>query len=205
MKQEINPQDTIRAEAFKLWMNSPMPMVTLTKTFNVTRMYRKSKKQNVKFNMLLCWCIGKAASRIEEFYLIPESGKLYKYDSLAINVIVKNKQGGISNCDIPYCDNMAQFSSNYDNLTQKTFDTAQNININEAAVIGTSAVTSTFLDSIVNQYTGIYNNPFLSWGRYKQHWLKTVLPISLQFHHAQMDGEQAAQFLNNLQEEMNKL
>ena len=36
MKQEINPQETSRAEAFELWMTSPMPMVTLTKTFNVS-------------------------------------------------------------------------------------------------------------------------------------------------------------------------
>ena len=31
MKQEINPQETNRAQAFELWMKSPMPMVTLTK------------------------------------------------------------------------------------------------------------------------------------------------------------------------------
>ena len=35
MKTEVNPQDTNRAEAFELWMSSPMPMVTLTKTFDV--------------------------------------------------------------------------------------------------------------------------------------------------------------------------
>ena len=27
MKTEVNPQDTNRADAFKLWMSSPMPMV----------------------------------------------------------------------------------------------------------------------------------------------------------------------------------
>ena len=31
MKQEINPQETNRAQAFELWMKSPMPMVTHTK------------------------------------------------------------------------------------------------------------------------------------------------------------------------------
>ena len=34
MKQEINPKETSRAMAFELWMKSPMPMVTLTKTFD---------------------------------------------------------------------------------------------------------------------------------------------------------------------------
>jgi len=36
MKKEINPKETSRAMAFELWMKSPMPMVTLTKTFDVT-------------------------------------------------------------------------------------------------------------------------------------------------------------------------
>jgi chloramphenicol O-acetyltransferase type A len=68
-----------------------------------------------------------------------------------------------------------------------------------AAIVGTSAVTGTELDCIVNQYSGIYNNPFLSWGRYRKHWFKVTLPISFQFHHVQMDGGHAAHFLEELQ------
>ncbi|MBR5611913.1 MAG: chloramphenicol acetyltransferase, partial [Bacteroidaceae bacterium] len=63
MKQEVNPQETSRAEAFELWMSSPMPMVTLTKTYNVSNILKLSKKAGIKFNALLCWCIGKAASQ----------------------------------------------------------------------------------------------------------------------------------------------
>ena len=55
MKIEIAPQETTRAEAFSLWMTSPMPMVTLTKTFNVSKLLRASKRRGVKFNALLCW------------------------------------------------------------------------------------------------------------------------------------------------------
>jgi chloramphenicol O-acetyltransferase type A len=35
-------------------------------------------------------------------------------------------------------------------------------------------------------------------------WLKTELKLSFQFHHVQMDGEQACRFLENLQECMNR-
>ena len=102
MKHEIDPKETNRAMAFELWMKSPMPMVTLTKTFDVTRLCRVSHRRGIKFNMLLCWCIGKTASRIDEFYLLPEQGKLMKYDRLAINVIVNNKGGGINSCHSMY-------------------------------------------------------------------------------------------------------
>ncbi len=199
MKQEINPKDTGRAQAFEMWMQSPMPMVTLVKTFDVTHLYKVSKRRGLKFNMLLCWCIGKAASQMDEFHLLPEQGKLFRYDRLAINVIVKNSKGGISTCDIPFSDDLTQFSHEYDALTQKAAETCSDITNEEAMIVGTSAMVETELDCIVNQYSGIFNNPFLAWGRYKHGWFKTTLPISFQFHHAQMDGGHAAQFLEELQ------
>lgn len=199
MKQEINPKDTNRAQAFDMWMQSPMPMVTLTKTFDVSHMKMMSKEKGWKFNMLLCWCIGRVASQIEEFYLLPESGKLFKYDRLAINVIVNNKEGGINSCDIPYSDDLQQFNTDYLTLTQTASTTCQSSSIEDAMIVGTSAVVTTELDSIVNQYSGIFNNPFLAWGKYRYHQDRTTLPISFQFHHVQMDGGQAAQFLEKLQ------
>jgi chloramphenicol O-acetyltransferase type A len=205
MKQEINPKDTGRAQAFEMWMQSPMPMVTLVKTFDVTHLYKVSKRRGLKFNMLLCWCIGKAASQMDEFHLLPEQGKLFRYDRLAINVIVKNSKEGISTCDIPFSDDLTQFSHEYDALTQKAAETCSDITNEEAMIVGTSAMVETELDGIVNQYSGIFNNPFLAWGRYKHGWFKTTLPISFQFHHAQMDGGHAAQFLEELQRRMQEL
>lgn len=38
MKQEVNPNETSRAWAFQMWMKSPVPMVTLVKTFDVTQL-----------------------------------------------------------------------------------------------------------------------------------------------------------------------
>ena len=202
MKQEINPNDTTRAQAFEMWMKSPQPMVTLVKTFDVTRLHKQSRRQGKKFNMLLCWCIGRAASKIDEFYLLPAQGKLFKYDRMAVNVIVDNAQGGISNCDIPYSDDLERFAHDYDDLTQKAAATCRDINDDGSVIVGTSAVTGTDLDCIVNQYTGIYTNPFLAWARYRRHWLRYRLPISFQFHHAQLDGSHATRFLEDLQKTM---
>ena len=205
MKQEVNPQETSRGEAFNLWMSSPQPMVTFVKTFNVSRLLKMSHKTGIKFNVLLCWCIGKAANRIEEFYMLPQNGKLYKYDRMAINVIADNVKGGLSFCDVAVCDDLEQFNANYIHLTETISQTCQDILDDEAVIVGTSAVTGTELDSIINQYSGIFTNPFLAWGRYRKGWLKTTLPISFQFHHAQMDGKHAARFLEELQKTINTI
>ena len=205
MKIEIAPQETTRAEAFDLWMSSPMPMVTLTKTFNVTKVIRASKRRGIKFNALLCWCIGKAASNIKEFYILPENDKLFKYDSIAINVIVNNSKGGLNSCDIAYTDDVEQFAKEYNLLTAQVSTQCKSSFLEDSMIVGTSAVIDTELDNIVNQYTDKFCNPMVMWGRYRRNSFRTILPISFQFHHVQMDGGHGANFLEQLQQVINDL
>lgn len=205
MKTEVNPQETTRAEAFEMWMTSPMPMVTFTKTFDVSNLLKASKRKGVKFNALLCWCIGKAATQIKEFYLLPEKGKLYKFDDLAINVIVNNRKGGINSCDIPFTTDMAKFVEAYDTLTAQASAECKSSFLDDYIIVGTSAMIQTELDCIVNQYTDKFNNPLVMWSKYRKSWFKTTLPISFQFHHSQMDGGHAATFLELLQREIKGL
>ena len=188
-----------------MWMSSPMPMVTLVKTFDVSRLVKVCKKSGMKFNALLCWCIGKAASQVEEFYTLPVDGKLYRYDKLAINVIVENSKGGICSCDIPFTDDLRQFNSNYLRLTAQAASECKSAFLKDHMVIGTSAMIQTELDCIVNQYTDQFSNPMVMWGKYRQGLFKTTLPVSFQFHHVQMDGGHAARFLERLQNEINKM
>ena len=205
MKQEINPQESIRANAFSMWMSSPMPMVTLVKTFDVSRVVKVSKRTGIKFNILMCWCIGKAAKNIKEFYLLPEQGKLFQFDRLAINVIVENSKGDISSCDIPYSDDIEKFKTDYQKLTSQSSSESKSIFLEDHMIIGTSTLVQTEIDCIVNQYSGKFNNPFVAWARYRKGWFKTTLPISFQFHHVQMDGGHAVKFLQRLQDEIRTL
>ena len=202
MKQQITLQESNREEAYTLWIKSPMPMVTLTKTFDITRIIKTAKQKDLKLNMLLCWCIGKAANKIKEFYTLPEGEELFKYDRLAINVIVNNKKGGINSCDIPYTDNLQDFNNSYLTLTESAKNNCKSIYDEESMIIGTSAMIATELDSITNQYTDKFCNPMVMWGRYRKGWFRTTLPISFQFHHVQMDGGHAALFLEELQREI---
>ena len=206
MKKEVNPKETSRAQAYELWMNAPNPMVTFFKTIDVTRIVKVSKKRGLKFNMLLDWCIGRAASSVKEFYLLPVGDKLMRYDAIAVNTIVKNAEGEVSSCDILYTEDLDEFGRQYLEHTTQVASTCQDRDLsNDCMVIGTSAIVDTEIDGAVGMNSGIFNNPFLIWGRYRKKWLRYELPISFQFHHTQMDGAHAGRFLANLQEEINKL
>ena len=201
----VDPSTTTRAEAYALWMDAPNPMVTFFKTLDVTPLVRLSRRKGLKFNMLLCWCIGSAASRVKEFYLLPVGKELLRYDTLAVNTIVKNKTGEVSSCDVPYSEDLARFNSDYLRLTKQVTESCENHDLTESMVIGTSAIIDTELDGAVGMNSGIFNNPFIIWGKYHRGLLKTTLTISFQFHHTQMDGAHAGSFLALVQENIRAL
>ena len=204
--KEVNPQETTRAYAFEMWMKAPNPMVTFIKTIDITRLVKVSRHKRLKFNMLLDWCIGKAAAPIKEFYMLPVGDKLIQYDSIAVNTIVKNKTGEVSSCDILFYDNLSDFNAEYLKYTTQVADTCQDRDLSNASmVIGTSTIIDTEIDGAVGMNSGIFNNPFIIWGRYKKKFFRYYLTISFQFHHTQMDGAHAGRFLANLQEEIKNL
>ncbi len=200
MMEKIDPKQTKRAAAFELWMDAPNPMVTFFKTLDVTPLVKLSRRTGLKFNMLLDYCVGKAASQVEEFYLLPIGHELFRFDSLAVNTIVKNKDGEASSCDILYADDLARFNADYLQYTAQVAQSCENRDLTDSMVIGTSAIIDTELDGAVGMNSGIFNNPFIIWGRYRKKGLRYRLNISFQFHHTQMDGAHAGRFLAKLQE-----
>ena len=157
----VDPKSTTRAAAFDLWMSAPNPMVTFLKTLDVTPLVRYSRRRGLKFNMLMCWCVGKAASGIKEFYLLTVGHELLKYDTIAVNTIVKNRTGEVSSCDVPFSDSLARFNADYLLLTREAAESCADHDLTDSMVIGTSAIIDTEIDGAVGMNSGIFNNPFI--------------------------------------------
>lgn len=206
MSREINYKDTTRSSAYELWMKAPNPMVTFFKTLDVTNLLKVSKRKHMKFNMLLDYCIGKAAVSVKEFFILPVGDKFIQYDKIAVNTIVKNKDREVSSCDILYTDDLQKFNQDYLKYTVQVADMCQDRDLSDdCMVIGTSAIVDTEIDGAVGMNSGIFNNPFIIWGKYRKKVFRYYLPISFQFHHTQMDGAHAGRFLENLQNEINRI
>lgn len=202
--REVDPQQTSRAMSYQLYINAPMPMVTIFKTIDITRLVRLSRK-GYQLNMLLCYCVAAAADQIPEFRLLPVGDKLMEYDRIGVNVIVANRSGGINSCDIPFQRDLDAFSRDYQALTTQVRDSCENFDLEDSMIVGTSSLARYDVDGAVNFYSGIFNNPFLIWGKYRRNGLRKLLKLSFQFHHVQMDGEQACRFLALIQSEIDHI
>ncbi|MEE1260742.1 MAG: CatA-like O-acetyltransferase, family 2 [Paludibacteraceae bacterium] len=206
MKTEVNPKDTTRGSQFEIWKNAPNPMLVFVKKLDVTNLVRISKKKQLKFNMLMDFCIGKTAVVQKEFYLLPEGDKLMKYDSIAINTMVKNRTGEVSSCDVEFAGDFDSYNRDYLKYTAEVAESCVDRDLSgECMVIGTSAIIDTELVFAGGMYSGIFNNPFIIWGRYSRHFFRYYMNLSFQFHHTQMDGAHAGKFLANLQKTIDEL
>ena len=89
------------------------------------------------------------SSQIREFFTLPVDGRLMKYDSLAVNTIVANGMGEVSSCDVPFSDNIVDFSADYDRFTRQVAESCENHDLTESMVIGTSALVDYDIDGAV--------------------------------------------------------
>ena len=134
-------------------------------------------------------------------YIDPEAERIG-----AVNTIVKNKNSQVSSCDLLYIEDLDSFHQEYVTHTNQVAQTCTDRDLSDKCmVIGTSAIVDTELDGVVGMNSGIFNNPFLFWGKYRKKLFRYELPVSFQFHHTQMDGAHAGRFLANLQQEINRL
>ena len=132
--------------------------------------------------------------------------KLIRYDSIAVNTIVKNAEGEVSSCDILYTEDLDGFNREYLERTAQVAEKCQDLDLSDdCMMIGTSTIIDTEIDGAVGMNSGIFNNPFMIWGRYRKRGFRYELPISFQFHHTQMDGAHAGIFLATLQEEISRI
>ena len=81
-------------------------MLVFVKKMDVTNLMKICRRKHLKFNMLLDYCVGKAAVNQMESYLLPIGDKLMQFDKIAINAIVTNHTGEASSCDIKFTEDI---------------------------------------------------------------------------------------------------
>lgn len=197
---ELDYKKTPRKQCFEAFIDAPMPMLTAFKKINVTKAVSLAKRKGLKLNGVLCYAIGKAAAKIPEFHYVIKERKLFYDEKFNVSVVVRGKNGEFLNCDVPFTADATAFHSAYCELVKKVYDTGESHDETSGATIGTSTVLTGSFDGLVNLYSPQYLNPFLVWARYEKTFFGYFLNFSFQFHHAQMDGGEAAAFLSGLEQ-----
>lgn len=203
-KIKVNLENFEGARMYNRFIKEPSPSVCVTGDFDVTNLY-KLKKKGHSFNALLCYCIQKAAQKIKEFhYSIKEDG-LYFYKNVKTNAVINGVDGQLYYVDYKYNDIFEEFEKEYLRVNEYCSKNCVHLQEDTGALISTSAVIGFPFTSVSLDVSPVFWDNFLIWGKYIKKGFKVRLSISLRFHHAVIDGQHAAQFYNELQNEIKGL
>lgn len=208
MKKTITPAEAGRELEYQYWIGNRMPMFHLTTTLDITRMVKLCRRnKRMKMNMLMCYCICKAAQQVKEFHTLISGKDIIWSDRINVQTILKDKNGQLRFVDLPMTKTLDEFVENYYRIGTEVYEKCEHHLDTEALFVGTSCLsTSLPLDAVANQCNESFMNPFLMWGAYKKvfPW-RYKLSISMQIHHVQMNGAEACRYLEILQREINNL
>ena len=75
--------------------------------------------------------------------------------------------------NILFVEDLEEYNKQYLRYTSQVAKSCQDRDLSDnSMVIGTSAIIDTELDGAIGMNSGIYNNPFIIWGRYRKRWFK---------------------------------
>ena len=202
MDKKVDLNEYKRKEIYLRFLNDTHNSICVSGEFDITKLFKCSKKGN-KLNCMLLYCIQQAANKIDDFHYRIKSGELLYSENVLTCSVAKGKDGLLYYITYPYQNSFSDFQNQYIKLNEGAYNNCEHYWLKEGAKLSTSAMVGFPFLSISSDVESDYSNHYLLWGNYKKSFLKVKLNISFKLHHALLDGEMAVIFFNKLQQEFN--
>lgn len=192
-----------RREHFAHFCSLAYPYVGLTAEVDVTDLVEQIKGQKLPVFLTFCYVISQAANNVPELRQRIADGKIVEYDRCITSHTLALEDGTYCYCEletdmpygefVPYARQVQEDARNARSLTDEG-------DANRLFFFSTLP-WMTFTGVVQPTPYPADSNPRMIWGKYHQREGRTVLPLSLQCHHALVDGLHIGQFFENVQGE----
>ena len=208
MKTKVDIESWNRKEHFHFFKKFTEPFHGISLEVCCTKLYQKSKSENVSFFIMYMHSVLKAVNGIENFRLRIDDHEVYLYDKINVSPTIGRKDNTFSFSYIEYEEDFQKFLRNAINAMEE---------INNNSGIGLSLETSR-IDVIhfstlpwirftsLSHARMLNSNdsaPKITVGKLFQKGDDYFLPVSIHVHHALVDGYHVGQFINELDNEFN--
>lgn len=182
------------------------PHFSLCANVDITEFYRFIKENNRSFFVSFLYVSSKVANDIKEFRYRIRGDKVIVHDVVSPAFTIMTSKGVFSFC-------ISDFVHNYNEFTTET---SKKIELSKDVVNVTDEeekddvlyITSVPWVSFTNITHPIHMSPTdsvprIAWGKYFEENGKIKLPLSIQAHHALVDGMHVGQYFNLIQDILN--
>ncbi len=193
-----------RGSLFWFYIEKMRIVMSLTVDIDVAPLCAYAKRKGLKFYPAMIWVVSKVINAHDEFkYSWNNAGSLIRWDTVSPSYTVFNEEDeAFSKFVTEYSDSLPEFCQRYERDLQK--------HQNSRAII--EGQPENFFDVSCLPWVkykhfdvhvfdeGKFLAPVVTWGKYEVEGDKTLMPLTMNIHHAVADGFHLSRFFNEVQE-----
>ncbi|NFU00042.1 chloramphenicol acetyltransferase [Clostridium botulinum] len=199
----IDIENWKRKDHYNFFRQVDYPHFNICGNIDITKFYKYIKENELPFFISILYASTKTANSIKEFKLRIRGDKVIEHETVNPPFTIITDEEVFSFCRSNYTDNFNEFKTN----TLKEIEKVKNnISIeDEPGQDDLLYITSIPWVSFTNITHPIQMNPVdsiprIAWGKYFEEGGNIKLPISVDVHHALVDGVHIGQYFNIIQE-----
>lgn len=195
-----------RKDHFNYFRQFSYPQFNICANVDITRYYRYLKEKGLPFFVSVVYAASKAANGVKEFRYRIREDKVVEHDIVSPSYTILTEDETFAFCLTGYVEEYSVFKEN-------ALRDIERIKNNPSIEDEPGRDDVLYISSLPwFSFTGVTHPinldptesiPRISWGKYFEENGKIQLPVSVQVHHALMDGFHVGQFFIAIQDIMN--
>ncbi|MBO5109084.1 MAG: chloramphenicol acetyltransferase [Clostridia bacterium] len=197
-----------RARLFKHYMEAMRIVMSMTVDINVTALTSFARRNNLKFYPCMLWVVTKVINAHDEFkYAFDGEGNLIRLDAvIPSHTDFHPETESFVKMTTEYSEDLLEFHSRVlaDREASRDVDGLMQdapLNCFDASSLPWAHYRSFDLHVFDE---GKFLAPVVTWGKYEEECKGTILPLTMNIHHAVCDGFHLSRFFNEVQELVNR-
>jgi len=209
MKIKFDVSNWYRKNQFEFFKNYQDPFFNITTTLDVTKLYEYCKQNKLSISLANLYFTLASANSIDEFKLRIINDEVYSYKIIHIGSTVLNEDNSFSFCYFNFENSLLEFDKKglqvLENHKQNKKFTPREEEFDLIHCSTLPWISFTGFKHAYNGNEGQIGIPKIVFGKMFDEGKLKKIPISVEVHHALMDGFHVAKFLDIFQEKINQL
>ena len=189
--RQIDIQTWPRREHFKVFSTYDYPHFSLCANGDLTAFYPYIKQRGISFTVAVVYVLARAANAIPEFRYRIRSGKVVEHEVVHPSGTILTDDDLFSFCTFDYIENFSEFAAK---AAERIAHVKENLTLEDGPgqddLLYMSAIPWVSFTSFMHplHLHPADSVPRFAWGKFFEEGDSLKMPLSVQGHHALMDG-----------------
>lgn len=200
--RKIDLETWSRREHFSVFQAWDCPHFNMCANIDLTKFFPVIKQRDISFNVAVVYVLARSANAIPEFRLRIHENEVVEYDIVHPSSTIMAQEDLFTFCTFEYAESFAEFAAK---AADKISYIKSNPSLEDAPgeddLLFLTAIPWVSFTSFMHplDLNPVDSVPRFAWGKYFQEGDQLKMPLSVQGHHALMDGIHIGRYYEKVQ------